>query len=339
VAKTSERYVPARPVLVEKVTYKERQPERAFVGTIRPRIETDLGFRVAGKVATRLVNVGELVRSGQPLATLDEIDLQLQTEQAEAELRAAQAALRQAEAELRRTETLSRNGYSAAANLDRQIAVTEEARSRLLRSERALALARNARSYAVLTADAEGVVMSTNVEPGQVVSAGQAAIRLARTGEREAVVAIPEALVGLAGRGQASVTLWSAPDKRYAAKLREFAPAADLATRTYLAKYSIPEADADVQIGMTATVSLRTQGSDKVARLPLSALFNQGAGAAVWTVGSDGRPRLKPVTVATYEARDVLIRDGLDEGDQVVTLGAPKLDAGQRVRVVEALQF
>jgi multidrug efflux pump subunit AcrA (membrane-fusion protein) len=91
-ANTSEREVPARPVLVATVVYKERQPERAFVGTIRPRIETDLGFRVAGKVATRLINVGELVRAGQPLATLDEVDLQLQTEQAEAELRAGRRA-------------------------------------------------------------------------------------------------------------------------------------------------------------------------------------------------------------------------------------------------------
>jgi multidrug efflux pump subunit AcrA (membrane-fusion protein) len=130
--------------------------------------------------------------------------------------------------------------------------VTEEARSRLLRAERALALARNARSYAILRADADGVVMSTSVEPGQVVSAGQAAIRLARTGEREAVVAIPEVLVGLADRAEAHVTLWSAPDKRYIAKLREFAPAADPATRTYLARYTIADADDVVQLGMTA---------------------------------------------------------------------------------------
>jgi RND family efflux transporter MFP subunit len=135
------------------------------------------------------------------------------------------------------------------------------------------------------------------------------------------------------------VTLWSAPDKRYAARLREIAPAADPATRTYLAKFAMPDADAAAQLGMTATVTLAAEGSARVARLPLSALFNQGAGPVVWTIGPDSRPVMKPVTVAAYEAREVLVSSGLQDGDEVVTLGVAKLDEGQRVRVVEALQF
>jgi RND family efflux transporter MFP subunit len=327
-----------RPVLVQKVVFADRQPERALVGTIRPRVETDLGFRVAGKVAARLVGVGDVVRAGQPLARLDEVDLGLQTEQAEAETRAAAASLRQAEADLTRSETLTSKGYAAGASLDRQQAVTEEARGRLLRAERALTLARNARSYAVLTADADGVVMASSIEPGQVVTAGQPAIRLARTGEKEAVVAIPESLVALA-EGRAVVTLWSAPGKRYEAKLREFAPTADVATRTYLARFAILQADAAVQLGMTATVTISVTDQDKVARLPLSALFDQGSGPAVWTVGDEGRPRLKPVQVTAYDAKDVLIAGGVDDGDRVVTLGVSKLDPGQVLRVVETLQF
>jgi RND family efflux transporter MFP subunit len=326
-------------VLVQTVSYGLREAERGFVGTIRPRVESDLGFRVPGKVARRLVNVGETVRAGQPLAELDEVDPVLQAEQAEADLRAARATLRQAEADYKRTETLTEKGYAAGASLDRARAVAEEARGRVLRSERAVSLARNARSYAVLTADADGIVMATSVEPGQVVAAGQAAVRIARTGEKEAVIAVPESLVALAGRGRAAVTLWSNPGKRYGATLREFSPAADPVTRTYLAKFSIPEADAAVQLGMTATVTLAESDPERVARLPLSALFNQGEGPAVWVVGSEGRPVLKPVTVAAYEAKDVLIRAGLDEGDRVVTLGVSKLDTGQTVKVVTALQF
>ena len=329
---------PPRPVLVQKVVFADRSPERGLVGTIRPRIETELGFRVAGKVASRLVGVGEVVKAGQPLATLDEVDLRLQTEQAEAETRAAAASLRQAQVDLSRTETLTSKGYAAGASLDRQQAATEEARGRLLRAERALTLARNARSYAVLTADADGVVMASSIEPGQVVTAGQAAIRLAKTGEKEAVVSIPESLVALA-QGRAVVTLWSAPGKRYEAKLREFAPAADVATRTYLARFAIPHADAAVQLGMTATVTISTADRDRVARLPLSALFDQGSGPAVWTVGEEGRPLLKPVEVTAYEAKDVLIAGGVADGDRVVTLGVSKLDPGQTLRVVESLQF
>lgn len=329
---------PTRPVLVQTVAYADRRSERAFVGTVRPRVETDVGFRVAGKVARRLVEVGDAVRAGQRLAMLDEADLRLQVEQAEAETRAAAASLRQAEADLVRVESLTAKGYAAGASLDRQQAVTEEARGRMLRSERAATLARNARSYALLTADADGVVTGTSVEPGQVVTSGQAAIRLAKTGEKEAVVSIPESLIGLA-QGRAAVTLWSDPSKRYEAKLREFAPVADPVTRTYLARFSISSADPAVQLGMTATVTIAATDAARVARLPLSALFNQGSGPAVWTVGSDGRPTLKPVDVTAYEALEVLVARGLQEGDRVVTLGVSKLDPGQILRVVEQLQF
>ncbi|MER2267317.1 efflux RND transporter periplasmic adaptor subunit [Methylobacterium oxalidis] len=328
-----------RPVLVQRVAAESRVPERSFVGTIRPRIESDLGFRVQGKVARRLVNVGDVVKAGQPLASLDEIDLNLQTEQAEAERRAATVALEQAEADLKRTLTLAAQGWTATSVTDRQKSATEEARSRLLRAERALNLARNAASYAVLSADADGVITATSVEPGQVVSPGQAAIRLARTAEREAVVAVPEALVGRARENGASVSLWSQPNVRYRARLRELAPAADAATRTYLARFSLPDADAAVQLGMTATVTLTADAAERVVRLPLAALFNQGSGPSVWTVDDDGRLALRSVSVAAYEAQDALIGAGLSEGERVVRLGVQKLDAGQRVRVVEAMDF
>lgn len=329
----------ARPVLIHRVAYEEKTPERGFVGTIRPRIESDLGFRVAGKVARRLVNVGDPVRQGQPLATLDEVDAQLQVEQAEAERAAASAAVTQGEADLKRALTLQGQGWTATANVDRQKSVTEEARSRLLRAERALSLARNTSSYAVLAADADGVVTATLVEPGQVVTAGQTALRLARTGEKEAVVAIPEGIVERARRGRAAVSLWSHPGKSYAATLRELSPAADTATRTYLAKFSLPDADEAVRLGMTATVVLSDPASERVARLPLSALFNQGEGPAVWIVDRDGRPALRPVAVASYASHEVLVTGGVETGDAVVALGVQKLDPGQRVRVVQALAF
>jgi RND family efflux transporter MFP subunit len=329
----------ARPVLVTHVAYEQRIPDRAFVGTVRPRIESDLGFRVAGKVARRLVSPGDQVKAGQALATLDDADLKLQREQADAELRAAGASLTQAQAELDRVSTLRKAGWSTAAGYDRQKAVTEEARSRVIRAERALHLARNSLSYATLLADADGVVTATQIEPGQVVAAGQAAIRLARTNHKEAVVAVPEALVERLRGSTASVSLWAGTGARYNASLRELSPSADPATRTYLARYTIQNAGDDVQLGMTTTVTVAAPATGRIARLPLSALYNQGDGPAVWVVGEGGTLTLKPVTVAALETRDVLISSGLDDGEQVVSLGVQKLDAGQTVRVVQALQF
>jgi RND family efflux transporter MFP subunit len=328
-----------RPVLAQTVSFEPRHAERSFVATIRPRIESDLGFRVPGKVARRLVNVGDAVKIGEPLADLDDIDLNLQREQAEAEMRAATAALAQAEAELKRIASLLQNGWSTASGHERQLAAVEEARSRVARAERALSLAQNAHSYATLASDADGIVTATQIEPGQVVAAGQPAVRLARLAEKEAVVAIPESQVARVRDGSASLTLWSNPGKRYEATLRELSPSADPATRTYLARFSIPGAGAEMQLGMTATVTVGDAAADRVARLPLSALYNQGHGPAVWVVGEDGRPVLRPVTVASYEARDVVVADGLNDGDRVVTLGVQKLDPGQRVRIVQALQF
>ncbi len=337
--KPAEHAAPTRPVLVAPVKYEQQVPDRSFVGTIRPRIETDMGFRVAGKVAKRLVEVGQVVEAGQPLAELDQVDLRLQAEQAEAERSAAAGVLAQAGAAENRANELRSKGWSTDAQMDQARASAEEARSRLRRAERSVELTRNSLSYAVLKADGKGVVTATMVEPGQVVAAGQAAIRIARTAEKEAVVAIPELLIERARTGKATVKLWSDGETGYAARLREIAPAADPATRTYLAKFSIPQADERVQLGMTATLTLSDPSGERVARLPLSALFNRGEGPGMFVVGKDGGLALKPVTVKAYESTDVLVTSGLDEGDNVVTLGVQKLDTAQKVRVVTALTF
>src|SRR4051794_28453072 len=238
--KAAEKPSPSRPVLVATVHYEAESPERSFVGTIKPRIETDMGFRVPGKVAKRLVEVGQTVDVGQPLATLDEVDLKLQAEQAEAELRAATGVLAQAAASEQRARELRAKGWTTDAQMDTSRAAADEARARLNRAERSVELTRNSLSYATLTADTNGVVTATLIDAGQVVTAGQTAIRVARFAEKEAVVAIPETLLSRAKDGVATVTLWSDADKKYAAKLREVAPSADPATRTYLAKFSLP---------------------------------------------------------------------------------------------------
>src|ERR1017187_9656178 len=295
--RVAEKAVPPRPVLVATAHYEAESPERSFVGTIKPRIEADMGFRVPGKVAKRLVEVGQTVDVGQPLATLDEVDLKLQAEQAEAELRAATGVLAQAAAAETRAKELRAKGWATDAQMDQARAAADEARARLNRAQRSVELTNNSLSYATLVADSRGVVTATLIDAGQVVASGQTAIRVARFAEKEAVVAIPETLLARAKDGVASVTLWSEPDRKYAAKLREVAPNADPATRTYLAKFSLPDAGDKVSLGMTATLTLADPATQRVARLPLSALFSEGGDPSLYVVDASGEVALKPVTV------------------------------------------
>jgi RND family efflux transporter MFP subunit len=273
------------------------------------------------------------------LATLDEVDLKLQAEQAEAELRAATGVLAQAAAAETRAKDLRVKGWTTDAQMDQAKAAGDEARARLNRAQRSVELTNNSLSYATLVADTRGVVTATLIDAGQVVAAGQTALRVARFAEKEAVVAIPETLMGRAKDGVATVTLWSEPNRKYAAKLREIAPTADPATRTYLAKFSLPDAGDNVSLGMTATLTLADAATERVARLPLSALFSEGGDPSLYIVDAGGEVALKPVTVKSYETDSVVISGGVDEGAMVVVLGVQKLDPAQKVRVVSSLSF
>jgi RND family efflux transporter MFP subunit len=294
---------------------------------------------VSGKVAQRLVQNGDRVSKGQPLLVLDTTDFKLQRDQADAEVRAARTNLVQAEADEKRATDLQSKGWSAAATVEKAHAGAEEARGRLTRAQRSLDLVANSLAYTTLEADADGVITATPVEPGQVVAAGQAAVRLARLADVEALVALPEAFVERARRADGSLTLWSLPGRNYAVRLRELAPMADAATRTYAARYTIQGADDAARLGMSATLTLRENATTKAARLPLTALFNHGQGASVWVVDEHGRLTAHAVTIARYDGRDVLIAGGVSEGDKVVTLGVEKLDPGLVVRPVASLSF
>jgi RND family efflux transporter MFP subunit len=265
--------------------------------------------------------------------------LKLQAEQAQAELTAATGVLAQATAAEQRAKDLRARGWTPDAQFDQAKAAADEARARLNRADRAVELTKNSLSYATLVADARGVVTATLIEPGQVIAPGQTAIRVARLAEKEAVVAIPETLVERARSGTATVTLWSDPNKKYSARLREISPSADPATRTYLAKFSLPQAGDDVELGMTATLMLSDHASTHVARLPLSALFRQGGEPSLYVVDDNGDITLKPVTVKYYDSKDVVITGGVAEGAKVVTLGVHKLDPSEKVKAVSSLSF
>lgn len=333
-AETAPAEKPSRPVQVTSVAYADDAVSRDFVGVVAPRTETDLAFRVAGKVVARPVGVGDRVRAGEVIARLDAEDFNLQLESAEAELAAATSSLAQATADLDRFDALKERGHATTADFDRKQLARDEAAARLARATRSLELAKRQVAYAELTADVDGVITATAVEPGQVVAVGQPIATLAHLDGKEAVIALPEDWFGAAAEARATVSLWADGDRAFPARLRELSPDADPTTRTYRARFTIDGADDAVAFGMTATVTLTRAGNGPVARLPLAAVLNTGKGPSVYVVDEASRLSLTPVTVASFTGDSVLVSAGVSDGDKVVTLGVQKLLDGEHVRTI-----
>ena len=334
-ASTAPAIKSERPVQVQRVAFESENASREFVGVVRARHETDLGFRVAGKIVTRIVNVGDRVRAGDVVARLDPQDAQLQTESASAELAAATSNQAQTAADHQRYVTLRERGFASIADFDRKKLAKDEAEGRVERAKRALELARNQLAYTELKANADGVITATLAEPGQVVAIGQPVARLAHHGEKEAVVALPESWLAEARKAKATVRLWHDRERSFAATLRELSPQADAASRTYAARFTIRDADDAVAFGMTATVALSLGSDTPVARLPLSAILNRGTGPTVYVVDANGSLVQRAVAVASFTEDSAIVTSGVSDGDKVVTLGAQKLEAGLKVRTIE----
>jgi RND family efflux transporter MFP subunit len=326
---------PERPVQVQQIAFRSDNASREFVGVVRARHETDLGFRVAGKITDRIVNAGDRVRAGDLIARLDPEDLRLQVASAEAEISAATSNFAQASSDEERFTSLKARGYAAVADYERKKSARDEAESRLERARRSLELARNQLAYAELRANADGVITATLAEPGQVVAIGQAVVRLAQQGEMEAAVALPETWLTEARLSRASVRLWSGPAHSFTARLRELSPQADASTRTYAARFTIVEPDDSVALGMTAILTL-SHPAPAVAKLPLAAVLDRGTGPSVYVVDKTGMLELRQVEVASFTGDAALLTAGVHAGERVVTLGVQKLGAGEKVRVVEA---
>lgn len=320
---------PAAPKLVRtlKVGAGDTAAEgaqRSYSGEVRARIETTLGFRLAGKIVERRVDAGMRVKAGQVLARLDPTDAGLQVTQAE-----AQRAL--AAADVARYRDLKAKNYISASALD--------ARETAFKAADAQAqLAKNQASYTTLVADRAGVIGQVLAEPGQVVSAGQAVFRLAPDGEREIAIAFPEGEVSAFKLGQAAqVSFWATPGaavKPLAGQLREISPMADPVTRTYAARVSLKDADPLLPLGMTATVRFpsATPGATRLL-VPLAAIFQKGNQPAVWKIGADNTVTLQAVSVAEFTDRGAVVTSGLTGGEQIVAAGANLLTAGEKVRV------
>ena len=309
-----------------------------YAGEIRARVESRLGFRVGGKMTERPVNVGDAVKAGQLLARLDPRDLRLGEDVARAAVASAAVNLQQADADFKRYRDLKDQGFISGAELERRETTLKVAKAQLEQARAQSGVQGNQAGYAALTADASGVVTGVDVEPGMVVAAGASVVRLAHDGPRDVVFSVPEDKVGLiqaiaARQGTVKVRLWSSGAATVPAKIREISAAADPATRTFLVKADLGEADAP-RLGQTATVAVDTPRVAGIARVPLSALKEDHGKSTVWIVDAASMTTVsRLVTIGGAEGNDAVVLTGLTPGDRVVTAGVHVLSPGQKVRL------
>ncbi len=321
-----------RTVLVQPA---DSGPDAAtlYSGEIRARHEFDLGFRVGGKLAARLVDAGAEVRPGQPLARLDPADLQLAANAAAAQLASAESENATARAERERYAGLLSKNFVSPSAFEIRDNAANAARARLDQARAQARISGNQASYGTLSSETPAIVTAVLAEAGQVVAAGQPVLRLARPEQKEIAIAVPEGRVAeLRASKQFTVNLWADPKTAIRGELRELAPAADPQTRSYAARIRLIDPPPGVQLGMTASV--RLAGSTKPGNgllLPLPAVIDQGQGPRVRVV-VDGKVVSRPVEIARFEEDGVRIAAGLQAGELVVIAGATRLVEGETVQ-------
>lgn len=311
------------------------QAGRSFTGVVAARVQSDLGFRVPGKVLARLVDTGQAVERGQPLMRIDPADLRLATRARDEAVAAATARARQAAEDEARYRGLVSTGAVSASAYDKVKAAADSARAELKAAQAQADVAHNEMGYAVLLADSDGVVVDTLAEPGQVVGAGQVVVRVAHAGHREALIELPETLrpaIGSAGRA----TLYGS-GLTGTATLRQLSDAANPQTRTFEARYVLEDRLADAPLGSTVTIGIPGGRSTPTLQVPIGAIFDPGKGPGVWLVEAEGaagtRVRWRAVQLAGLGEDSARIADGLAAGDRVVALGVHLLHEGEPVQV------
>jgi RND family efflux transporter MFP subunit len=328
------------PLVRAGVVERSVQAERSFTGIVAARVESDLGFRVPGKILERMVDTGQTVKRGQPLMRIDPTDLRLAMRAHDEAVAAAGARARQtAEDEVRNRNLVAIRAVSAS-EYEQARAAAESARADLNAAEARADVARNETRYAVLLADADGVVVETLAEPGQVVAAGQAVVRVARAGPREARIELPETLRPSVG-SSAHATLYGS-GLTGSATLRQLSDAANRQTRTFEARYVLQDRLADAPLGSTISIQIPDtpimQGSSTASvQVPIGAIFDPGAGPGVWVIeGATPRVTWRAVQLASLSDEAASVVGSLKAGERVVTLGAHLLHEGEPVRVTRS---
>lgn len=328
---------PPRPALTMIVGEQATPSPSGIVGEVRPRYESAQGFRIAGKIVERRVDVGAPVKKGQILARLDAADTGLSAQAAQAEVRAAEADLALAKSELDRQRQLHARKFISAAALDVREAQYKSSEARVQQTRAQAAVSGNQSRYTALTADRDGVVTEIRAEPGQVVEAGEVVVRIADRQELEVVIAVPESRMPDVTMGkEVQVRLWVAQEKVLHGKIREVAPAADTITRTFQVRISILDNDPVLRMGMTAGVRFFNTDSAGLL-LPTPAVAKLDDRTIVWVVDpKSNQVHPRPVQVGAYREDGIPVLGGLVAGERVVVAGVHALVAGLVVRPVVA---
>lgn len=322
-----------RPVRAFAVAESGARAEVEFSGEVMPRYESRIAFRVGGKVVARKVEVGSVVKRGQVLLQLDPSDLELSQAQSRAVVAAADSGLGLAKADLERYRELRQKNFVSQAVLDAKEASYKSALAARDQATAGMKAQVNQSSYTQLLADADGVITGLDVEVGQVVAAGSPVVRIARLGEVEVRVSIPENQWDSVRQAKdISVRTWANPAQSVSGRLREISPMADAATRTFTAKIALTQSDPSIRLGMTAVVAFGSAAPVGI-RLPLTALFQNKEATSVWVVANQ-TVSLVPVQVGGAIGNEVLIASGLKAGQVVVTAGVNQLREGQKVIVL-----
>ena len=332
---------PVRAVKLVTVGEAPLQTHLEYAGEVRARVESRLGFRVAGKIVQRQAELGQRVQAGQVLAQLDPRDYALAAQAARAQVAAAATQRDLAAADFERFSKLRAQNFISGAELDRREAALKGAQATLDQARAQLAAQGNQEEYTRLAADAAGVVTGIDAEPGQVVAAGTPVVRIARDGPRDAVFSVPEDKVGQLRPGQpVRVRAWS-QGTEMPGEVREVAASADPVTRTFQVKVAVqgggvPPLGATVYV---APQALAREGVQAI-KLPTSALRQEGGQTAVWVFEpageGGGTVRSQPVQIATADGNEAVVAAGLAPGMRVVATGVHVLAPGQKVTVYQS---
>lgn len=327
------------PLVRVAVVQGANTASRAFTGTVAARVQSDLGFRVPGKVLERLVDAGQAVKRGQVLMRIDSNDLKLAAQAQDEAVVAARARARQAAEDEARYRDLRGTGAISASAYDQVKAAADAAQAQLSAAEAQARVALNASRYAELVADGDGVVVETLAEPGQVVAAGQPVVRLAHAGHREALIQLPETLRPAIG-SVAQASLFGKEGVEVPAKLRQLSNSADRLTRTFEARYVLEGDLAQAPLGSTVVVRVndRTPSSGGSLSIPIAALYDQGQGPGVWVIrGEPARVSWQRVTVERLDDAGAYVAGKIKRGDRVVALGAHLLREDQEVKLLDVV--
>ncbi len=307
-----------------------------YAGEIRPRFESNLGFRVAGKIEQRKVNIGDRVAKGDVLLKLDARDLALTEASSRATVAAQEAQFAVEKADFDRYAKLVETGFISAAEFDRQKTRFAAAQAQLESVRAQARVSGNQTGYAQLLADADGTVSAIEAEVGQVVAAGQVVVRLAHAGAMEVAADVPEQLIKDLKTGQdAQILVPNLGGEPLPGKIRELATSADPATRTYGLRAMISEPPAGLRLGMTASLRIPNTQVPALIHIPLSAYIEQQGAHGVWVFdAASSTVAFRPVKVVGFDGNEALIGAGLSGGERVVTAGASLLSAGQKVKLL-----